>query len=135
VAYARRGLLAQPIRGSLGASYASFLGEGSLARFHYNHRRYDGETPVMYARHSGSRDQPIGPHWGDKRESRARHLPTACEPHAPIRYAQAFTGGYTELSHPQALPIFVTYRNSRALVRWRISVPNIEGEDDPRLRS
>ena len=64
--------LAQVYKGRLSASYASFP-EGSLARVHYIIGRYEGETPVIDARHAGSRDQRHRRDLGRQAESRARH--------------------------------------------------------------
>ena len=83
-------------RGRLAASYVSFP-EGPLARVHYIIGRYEGKTPVVERATLEAGISAIAATWGDKLKAalaastdgmRARMLAN--------RYAQAFTGGYTE---------------------------------------
>ena len=92
--------LAQIYKGTLAASYVSFP-EGALARVHYIIGRYEGKTPVVERATLEAGISAIAATWGDKLKAalpastdgmRARMLAN--------RYAQAFTGGYTEAFDP-----------------------------------
>ncbi|SHJ62723.1 glutamate dehydrogenase [Bradyrhizobium lablabi] len=124
--------LAQVYKGSLAASYASFP-EGSLARVHYIIGRYEGETPVIARATLEAEISAIAATWGDKLKAalatstdgmRARMLAN--------RYAQAFTGGYTEtFGTSQAIADIATIEKLTPARPVAISVHRIEGEADP----
>ncbi len=124
--------LAQVYKGTLAASYASFP-EGSLARVHYIIARFEGETPVVARATLEAEISAIAATWGDKLKAalaattdgmRARMLAN--------RYAQAFTGGYTEASGTsQAIADIATIEKLTPVRPVAISVHRIEGEDDP----
>jgi glutamate dehydrogenase len=89
--------LAQVYEGRLAASYVSFP-EGALARVHHIIGRYEGKTRVVERAALEAGINAIAATWGDKLKAalaastdgmRARMLAS--------RYAQAFTGGYTEV--------------------------------------
>jgi glutamate dehydrogenase len=89
--------LAQVYEGRPAAHYVSFP-EGALARVHYIIGRYEGKTPVVERATLEGGISAIAATWGDKLRTalasstdgmRARMLAN--------RYAQAFTGGYTEV--------------------------------------
>ncbi|MBR1197826.1 NAD-glutamate dehydrogenase [Bradyrhizobium sp. AUGA SZCCT0274] len=124
--------LAQVYKGRLAASYASFP-EGSLARVHYIIGRYDGKTPVVERAALEAEISTIAATWGDKLKAalaastdgmRARMLAN--------RYAQAFTGGYTEaFGTSQAIADIATIEKLTPARPVAISAHHIEGEDDP----
>ncbi|MBT1514832.1 NAD-glutamate dehydrogenase [Bradyrhizobium sp. SRL28] len=124
--------LAQVYKGSLAASYASFP-EGSLARVHYIIGRYEGRTPVVERATLEAEISAIAATWGDKLKAalatstdgmRARMLAN--------RYAQAFTGGYTEaFGTSQAIADIATIEKLTPARPVAISAHHIEGEDDP----
>ena len=124
--------LAQVYKGSLAASYASFP-EGSLARVHYIIGRYEGQTPVVERATLEAEISAIAATWGDKLKAalaastdgmRARMLAN--------RYAQAFTGGYTEaFGTAQAIADIATIEKLTPARPVAISAHHIEGEDDP----
>jgi glutamate dehydrogenase len=124
--------LAQVYKGTLVASYASFP-EGSLARVHYIIARYEGETPVIARATLEAEISAISATWGDKLKAalatttdgmRARMLAN--------RYAQAFTGGYTEaFGTSQAIADITTIEKLTPVRPVAVSVHRIEGEDDP----
>jgi len=125
--------LAQVYKGTVSASYASFP-EGSRARVHYIIGRYEGETPVIARATLEAGISAIAATWSDKLKAalatstdgrRARMLAN--------RYAQAFTGGYTEaFDTSQATCRYrQPSKSSTRLVRWRFRSYRIEGEDDP----
>ena len=89
--------LAQAYKGTLSASYVSFP-EGALARVHYIIGRYEGKTPVVERATLEAGISAIAATWADRLKAaltastdgmRARMLTN--------RYAQAFSGGYTEV--------------------------------------
>jgi glutamate dehydrogenase len=124
--------LAKIYKGTLAASYASFP-EGSLARVHYIIGRYEGETPVIARSTLEAEISTIAATWGDKLRAalatstdgmRARMLAN--------RYAQAFTGGYTEVfDTSRAIADIATIEKLTPARPVAISVCGIEGEDDP----
>ena len=124
--------LAQVYKGRLAASYASFP-EGSLARVHYIIGRYEGKTPVVERATLEAEISTIAATWGDKLKAalaastdgmRARMLAN--------RYAQAFTGGYTEaFGTSQAIADIATIEKLTPARPVAISAHHIEGEDDP----
>jgi glutamate dehydrogenase len=124
--------LAQVYKGTLAASYVSFP-EGSLARVHYIIGRYEGTTPVVERATLEAEITAIAATWGDKLRAalaastdgmRARMLAS--------RYAQAFTGGYTEVfGTSQAIADIGTIEKLTQARPVAISVHRIEGEDDP----
>ena len=82
---------------TLSASYVSFP-EGALARVHYIIGRYEGKTPVVERATLEAEISAIAATWADRLKGalpastdgmRARMLTN--------RYAQAFSGGYTEV--------------------------------------
>lgn len=125
--------LSQVYKGTLSASYASFP-EGSLARVHYIVGRYEGKTPVVERETLETGISAIAETWGDKLKvalaasadgMRARMLAS--------RYAQAFTGGYTEIfSAEQAIADITTIEKLTSARPVTISVYRLEGNDDPR---
>jgi glutamate dehydrogenase len=124
--------LAQVYKGRLAASYASFP-EGSLARVHYIIGRYEGKTPVVERATLEAEISAIAATWGDKLKAalaastdgmRARMLAN--------RYAQAFTGGYTEaFGTSQVIADIATIEKLTPARPVAISAHRIEGEDDP----
>src|SRR5260370_4216763 len=124
--------LAQVYKGSLAASYASFP-EGSLARVHYIIGRYEGETPVIERATLEAEISAIAATWGDKLKAalaattdgmRARMLAN--------RYAQAFTGGYTEaFGTSQAIADIATIEKLTPVRPLTYSVHRIYGSYDP----
>ena len=124
--------LAQVYKGRPAASYASFP-EGSLARVHYIIGRYEGKTPVVERATLEAEISAIAATWGDKLKAalaastdgmRARMLAN--------RYAQAFTGGYTEaFGTSQAIADIATIEKLTPARPVAISAHRIEGEDDP----
>src|SRR5258707_703615 len=124
--------LAQVYKGRLAASYASFP-EGSLARVHYIIGRYEGKTPVVERATLEAEISAIAATWGVKLKAalaastdgmRARMLAN--------RYAQAFTGGYTEaFGTSQAIADIATIEKLTPARPVAISAHRIEGEDDP----
>ena len=124
--------LGQVYKGRLAASYASFP-EGSLARVHYIIGRYEGRTPVVERATLEAEISAIAATWGDKLKAalaastdgmRARMLAN--------RYAQAFTGGYTEaFGTAQAIADIATIEKLTPARPVAISAHHIEGEDDP----
>lgn len=125
--------LSQVYKGTLSASYASFP-EGSLARVHYIIGRYEGKTPVVERETLETGISAIAETWSDKLKvalaasadgMRARMLAS--------RYAQAFSGGYTEIfSAEQAIADITTIEKLTAARPVTISVYRLEGNDDPR---
>ncbi|MBR2117247.1 MAG: NAD-glutamate dehydrogenase [Afipia sp.] len=124
--------LAQVYKGTLATSYVSFP-EGSLTRVHYIIGRYEGETPVIEPATLEAEISTIAATWGDKLKAalttstdgmRARMLAN--------RYAQAFTGGYTEaFGTSQAIADIATIEKLTSARPVAISVYRSEGEDDP----
>ena len=124
--------LAQVYKGRVAASYVSFP-EGSLVRVHYIIGRYEGKTPVIERATLEAEISAIAATWGDKLKAalaastdgmRARMLAN--------RYAQAFTGGYTEaFGTSQAIADIVTIEKLTPARPVAISAHRIEGEDDP----
>jgi glutamate dehydrogenase len=124
--------LAQVYKGTISASYVS-LPEGALARVHYIVGRYEGKTPVVERATLEAEITAIAATWGDKLRAalaastdgmRARMLAN--------RYAQAFTGGYTEIfGTSQAIADIATIEKLTPTRSVAISVQSIEGEDDP----
>ena len=124
--------LAQAYRGTLSASYVSFP-EGALARVHYIIGRYEGKTPAVERAALEAGISAIAATWADKLKAalaastdgmRARMLAN--------RYAQAFTGGYTEVSTAeQAIADIATIEKLTPARPVTISVHRFE-EDDPR---
>ena len=125
--------LAQVYKGTLSASYVSFP-EGSLARVHYIIGRYEGETPVVERATLEAGISAIAATWGDKLKAalatstdgmRARMLAN--------RYAQAFSGGYTEVfGAEQAISDIATIERLTPARPVAISVHRDETEADPR---
>src|SRR5215468_9120162 len=125
--------LAQAFKGTLSASYVSFP-EGALARVHYIIGRYEGKTPVVERATLEAGISAIAATWADKLKTaltastdgmRARMLTN--------RYAQAFSGGYTEVfSAEQAIADITTVEKLTPARPVTISVHRFEGEDDPR---
>jgi glutamate dehydrogenase len=125
--------LAQVYKGRLAASYTAFP-EGSLARVHYIIGRYEDETPVVERAALEAGINTIAATWNDKLKAalaattdgmRARMLTN--------RYAQAFTGGYTEtFDASQAVADIAIIEKLVTTRPVAISVYRIEGEDDPR---
>ena len=124
--------LAQIYKGTVSASYVSFP-EGSLARVHYIIGRYEGKTPVVERATLEAGISAIAATWGDKLKAalaastdgmRARMLAN--------RYAQAFTGGYTEIfDTSQAIADIATIEKLTPTRPVMISVHRIEGDDGP----
>jgi glutamate dehydrogenase len=86
------------VRNTTPASSYVFFPEGSLARVHYIIGRYEGTTPIVERAALEAGITAIAESWGDKLRAalaistdgmRARMLAN--------RYAQAFSGGYTEV--------------------------------------
>src|SRR6266702_2078233 len=125
--------LAQIYKGSISASYVSFP-EGALARVHYIIGRYEGGTPGVERATLEAGISAIAATWGDKLKAaltastdgmRARMLAN--------RYAQAFSGGYTEVfGAEQAIADIKTVEKLTPARPVTISVHRFEGEDDPR---
>src|SRR5438552_8127677 len=125
-------LLAQVYKGRLSASYVSFP-EGSLARVHYIIGRSEGETPVIERATLEAEISAIAATWGDKLKAalagstdgmRARMLAN--------RYAQAFTGGYTEVfGASQAIADIATIEKITPARPVMISVHRSERDNDP----
>ncbi len=119
--------LAQVYKGTLAASYVSFP-EGPLARVHYIIGRYEGKTPVVERATLEAEITAIAATWGDKLRAalaastdgmRARMLAN--------RYAQAFTGGYTEIfGTSQATADIATIEKLTPARSVAISVQSIE---------
>src|SRR6266568_2369296 len=126
-------LLSQVYKGTLSASYVSFP-EGALARVHYIIGRYEGKTPVVERATLEAGISAIAATWADKLKAaltastdgmRARMLAN--------RYAQAFSGGYTEVfGAEQAIADIKTVEKLTPARPVTISVHRFEGEDDPR---
>ncbi|WP_431015995.1 NAD-glutamate dehydrogenase [Bradyrhizobium pachyrhizi] len=124
--------LAQAYKGKLSASYVSFP-EGALARVHFIIGRYEGKTPVVDRALLEAGISAIAATWADKLKAaltastdgmRARMLTN--------RYAQAFSGGYTEVfGAEQAIADITTVEKLTPARPVTISVYRIEG-DDPR---
>lgn len=124
--------LARAYKGILSASYVSFP-EGALARVHFIVGRYEGKTPVVEHATIEAGISAIAATWADKLKTaltastdgmRARMLTN--------RYAQAFTGGYTELfSAEQAIADIATIEKLTPARPVTISVHRFE-QDDPR---
>ncbi|WBL78364.1 NAD-glutamate dehydrogenase [Bradyrhizobium xenonodulans] len=125
--------LSQVYKGTLSASYVSFP-EGSLARVHYIIGRYESETPVVERETLEAGISAIAETWADKLKvalaasadgMRARMLAS--------RYAQAFSGGYTEIfSAEQAIADITTIEKLTSARPVTISVYRLAGDDDPR---
>src|SRR5712672_923591 len=125
--------LAQVYKGTLAASYVSFP-EGSLARVHYIIGHYEGKTPVIERAMLEAGISAIAATWADKLKAaltastdgmRARMLTN--------RYAQAFSGGYTEVFRAeQAIADITTVEKLTPARPVTISVHRVEREDDPR---
>jgi glutamate dehydrogenase len=124
--------LAQAYKGRLSASYVSFP-EGALARVHFIIGRYEGKTPVVEHAALESGISAIAATWADKLKAalaastdgmRARMLAS--------RYAQAFSGGYTEVfGAEQAITDITTVERLTPARPVTISVYRVAG-DDPR---
>ena len=125
--------LSQVYKGILSASYVSFP-EGALARVHYIIGRYEGKTPVVERATLEAGISAIAATWADKLKAaltastdgmRARMLTN--------RYAQAFSGGYTEVfGAEQAIADIATIEKLTPTRPVAISVHRAESEDDPR---
>jgi glutamate dehydrogenase len=125
--------LSQAYKGTLAASYVS-LPEGPLARVHYIIARFEGKTPVVERATLEAGISAIAATWADKLKAalaastdgmRARMLAN--------RYAQAFTGGYTEaFDAQQAIADIVTIEKLTPAHSLMISVYRSGGEDDPK---
>nr|WP_224741137.1 NAD-glutamate dehydrogenase [Bradyrhizobium sp. 2S1]MCK7667498.1 NAD-glutamate dehydrogenase [Bradyrhizobium sp. 2S1] len=125
--------LAQVYKGTLSASYVSFP-EGALVRVHYIIGRYDGKTPVVERATLEAGISAIAATWADKLKAaltastdgmRARMLTT--------RYAQAFSGGYTEVfGAEQAITDIATIEKLTPIRPVAISVHRDESEADPK---
>ena len=126
--------LARTYKGTLSASYVSFP-EGSLARVHYIVGRYEGKTPVIERATLETGISAIAATWAEKLKAaltastdgmRARMLAN--------RYAQAFTGGYTEtFSAEQAIADIATIEKLTPARPVTISVHRDEQGDPRRL--
>ena len=124
--------LAQIYKGIVSASYVAFP-EGALARVHYIIGRYEGKTPVVERTTLEAGISAIAATWGDKLKAalaastdgmRARMLAN--------RYAQAFTGGYTEVfDTSQAIADIAAIEKLTPTRPVMISVHRIEGDDGP----
>ncbi|WP_092116744.1 NAD-glutamate dehydrogenase [Bradyrhizobium erythrophlei] len=125
--------LAQVYKGTLSASYVSFP-EGALVRVHYIIGRYDGKTPVVERATLEAGISAIAATWADKLKAaltastdgmRARMLTN--------RYAQAFSGGYTEVfGAQQAITDIATIEKLTPARPVAISVHRDESEADPK---
>src|SRR6266700_3434060 len=125
--------LAQIYKGSISASYVSFP-EGALARVHYIIGRYEGGTPGVERATLEAGISAIAATWGDKLKAalagstdgmRARMLAS--------RYAQAFTGGYTEVfGASQAIADIATIEKITPARPVMISVHRSERDNDPK---
>jgi len=125
--------LAQVYKGSLAASYVSFP-EGSLARVQYIIARFEGKTPVVERATLEAEISAIAATWADKLKAalaastdgmRARMLAN--------RYAQAFTGGYTEVFDAErAIADIAAIERLTPARPVAISVHRLEGEHDPK---
>ncbi len=125
--------LAQIYKGSISASYVSFP-EGALARVHYIIGRYEGGTPGVERATLEAGISAIAATWGDKLKAalagstdgmRARMLAN--------RYAQAFTGGYTEVfGASQAIADIATIEKITPARPVMISVHRSERDNDPK---
>lgn len=125
--------LSQVYKGTLSASYVSFP-EGALVRVHYIIGRYDGKTPVVERTTLEAGISAIAATWADKLKAaltastdgmRARMLTN--------RYAQAFSGGYTEVfSAERAITDIATIEKLTPTRPVAISVYRDEGEADPK---
>ncbi|WP_456718718.1 MULTISPECIES: NAD-glutamate dehydrogenase [unclassified Bradyrhizobium] len=125
--------LSQIYKGTLSASYVSFP-EGALVRVHYIIGRYDGKTPVVERATLEAGISAIAATWADKLKAaltastdgmRARMLTN--------RYAQAFSGGYTEVfSAEQAITDIATIEKLTPAHPVAISVHRDESEADPK---
>src|SRR6202040_2254508 len=124
--------LSQVYKGTLAGSYVSFP-EGALARVHYIIERYEGTTPVVERATLEAEITAIAATWGDK--LRAALAPSTDGMRARMlasRYAQAFTGGYTEVFGPsQAIADIATIEKLTPVRPVAISVHRIEGGEDP----
>lgn len=126
-------LLSHVYKGTLSASYVSFP-EGALARVHYIIGRYEGKTPVVERATLEAGISAIAATWADKLKAaltastdgmRARMLAN--------RYAQAFSGGYTEVfTAEQAIADITTIEKLTPARPVTISVHRDDGEGDPR---
>ncbi len=125
--------LSQVYKGTLSASYVSFP-EGALVRVHYIIGRYDGKTPVVERATLEAGISAIAATWADKLKAaltastdgmRARMLTN--------RYAQAFSGGYTEVfGAEQAITDIATIEKLTPTRPVAISVHRDESEADPK---
>ncbi|WP_456758637.1 NAD-glutamate dehydrogenase [Bradyrhizobium sp. USDA 4011] len=125
--------LSQVYKGMLSASYVSFP-EGALVRVHYIIGRYDGKTPVVERATLEAGISAIAATWADKLKAaltastdgmRARMLTN--------RYAQAFSGGYTEVfSAERAITDIATIEKLTPTRPVAISVYRDESEADPK---
>jgi glutamate dehydrogenase len=126
-------LLSQVYKGTLSASYVSFP-EGALVRVHYIIGRYEGKTPVVERSTLEAGISAIAATWADKLKAaltastdgmRARMLTN--------RYAQAFSGGYTEVfDAEQAITDIATIEKLTPTRPVAISVHRDESEVDPK---
>ncbi|WP_342726748.1 NAD-glutamate dehydrogenase [Bradyrhizobium sp. B097] len=125
--------LAQVYKGTLSASYVSFP-EGALVRVHYIIGRYDGKTPVVERATLEAGISAIAATWADKLKAaltastdgmRARMLTN--------RYAQAFSGGYTEVfGAEQAITDIATIEKLTPARPVAVSVHRDASEADPK---
>ncbi|SDI98241.1 glutamate dehydrogenase (NAD) [Bradyrhizobium lablabi] len=125
--------LSQIYKGTLSASYVSFP-EGALVRVHYIIGRYEGKTPVVERSTLEAGISAIAATWADKLKAaltvstdgmRARMLAN--------RYAQAFSGGYTEVfGAEQAITDIATTEKLTPTRPVAISVHRDESEADPK---
>jgi glutamate dehydrogenase len=126
-------LLSQVYKGTLSAFYVSFP-EGALVRVHYIIGRYEGKTPVVERATLEAGISAIAATWADKLKAaltastdsmRARMLTN--------RYAQAFSGGYTEVfGAEQAITDIATIEKLTPTRPVAISVHRDESEADPK---
>ncbi|MBI5263640.1 MAG: NAD-glutamate dehydrogenase [Bradyrhizobium sp.] len=126
--------LAQEYKGTSAASYLSFP-EGPLARLHYIIARFAGKTPVVERATLEAGISAIAATWGDKLKAalatvtdgtRARLLAN--------RYAQAFTGGYTEVfDTSRAIADIATIETLTATRSVALSVYRVDGDDPTRF--
>src|SRR5260370_32481641 len=125
--------LARVYKGTLAASYVSFP-EGSLARVHYIIGRYEGATPVAERATLEAGISAIAATWADKLKAA---LNASIDGMRALmlshRYAQAFTGGYTELfDAQQAIADIATIEKLSPTRPVTLSVHRLAREDDPK---
>ena len=126
------GFLSDLFKGRFTAAYVSFP-EGALARVHYIVGRYEGKTPVIARTVLEAGISAIAATWADKLKlalaastdgMRARMIAG--------RYAQAFTGGYTEVFEArQAVADIASIERLTSSRPVAITVFRDSGESDP----